>query len=654
MGRRNIFGVPLKDAVTRGFEVPDVVDLSLQVLSYCVPCDIALFRFVRKDEDTIHPDVLELMHSFEEYNPLSDEKSPAASVSAPELLVGVLGEYLSSLPHPLIPPRFFGLLTFIHENIKSESRKVQLVKIIIYKMPDVSIKTLVQLLTWFKNTGLPPSYISGLFGVSIIRSHRNVDEESAEMKSVSESIFSFMITHAEEIALKIPVGANESVPSEDDIPFSLNGITSRDSDSVLGETAVFYAGERITLVALHNKDWVEVITSDGSQGFAHLDSFKLVVNSHEVFIKKREHLTKTPDKAGDTSPESPNRSCDGPMEALNVPGDKAIKILCDPNDKAVKSPNELSGNNDDDYRINDDNGEKSEFNIFQPQEGPFPGAKKTTRPELVSRTQVTTDRKSETQQQRKGDATVNAPGNFIPGETLTSVKRKEVPAMRPRNFSVSKDNVNVFSKIEQKTSKWNIVVTSSSRGHRMTTNSKTLPRMKLAASRASFTLRDYKSSSSLQVPVIKKDPISPRPLTAAERKNQIEALEAEYRLKLKILENSYFMNTQVLISRHEAQIRQITQYYDGYDEKMFKLQQEQEMQELHDMHMEEVAALKKKYDDVIAELENEPSWRGFSKAKRLSSSSSIEPQKVFMACHRKLLDDVNLGAEQDSNTENVK
>jgi hypothetical protein len=96
------FGQTLRNAVSAGATLPDFVDLTLQVLSFCVPSDESLFALDPRTD----AEIADLKARFDEWpGASSGQLSPVAAVSNPQVLAGALRLYFEMLPHPVVPPK---------------------------------------------------------------------------------------------------------------------------------------------------------------------------------------------------------------------------------------------------------------------------------------------------------------------------------------------------------------------------------------------------------------------------------------------------------------------------------------------------------------------------------------------------------------------
>jgi len=266
----SVFGLPLGKAVAPGALMPDVVDHCLQVLAYCSPADSTLFDMPLTDNA-----VLALRAAFDAYNPQSGMDSPVSSVDNAQVIASLLVLYFKSLPHPVVPPKYFSAFVRI-SSISSAPFRFAQYRVMIHKLPLVCKNILVRLLQWLHSTELPIPQLVSIFGKYLLRQSNDNIPDGVPLHPQVAAIVTQLIQQAEYLALaaqtptfKDPVEIQQQQqnmpPSNTD--FRIEAEASFDFAGGQGLLA-FQKGERILLNEAYQDDWLEgQIVSSGQAGF---------------------------------------------------------------------------------------------------------------------------------------------------------------------------------------------------------------------------------------------------------------------------------------------------------------------------------------------------------------------------------------------------
>jgi len=256
----SVFGLPLGKAVAPGALMPDVVDHSLQVLAYCSPADPGLFAMPLTD-----PAVLALRAAFDAYDPNSGMDSPVSSVDNAQVIASLLVLYFKSLPHPVVPPKYFS--TFIRiSSISSAPFRFAQYRVMIHKLPLVCKNILVRLLQWLRSTELPLPQLVDIFGKYLLRQSNDHIPDGTPIHPQVATVVTQLIQQAEYLALaaqaptftdpvEIQQQQSNTPPSESD--YRIEAEASFDfagGDNMLG----FQKGERIFLNESYPDDRLRV------------------------------------------------------------------------------------------------------------------------------------------------------------------------------------------------------------------------------------------------------------------------------------------------------------------------------------------------------------------------------------------------------------
>jgi len=266
----SVFGLPLGKAVAPGALMPDVVDHSLQVLAYCSPAEATLFDMPLND-----PAVLALRAAFDAYNPQTGMDSPVSSVDNAQVVASLLVLYFKSLPHPVVPPKYFS--TFIRiSSISTAPFRFAQYRVMIHKLPLVCKNILVRLLQWLHSTELPTQNLVNIFGKYLLRQSNEHIPDGVPLHPQVATIITHLIQQADYLALAaqapkftdptdIQQQQNNTPPNQSD--FRIEAEASFEFGGGQGLLA-FPKGERIYLNEAYQDDWLEgQIVSTGQAGF---------------------------------------------------------------------------------------------------------------------------------------------------------------------------------------------------------------------------------------------------------------------------------------------------------------------------------------------------------------------------------------------------
>jgi hypothetical protein len=279
MAVRQIFGAPLGHAVSEGFVIPAVVDLSLQVLGCYVPSDESLLSADAVDAAAVDA----LAAAFELYDPATDPVSPVATVYDPAVLVALLVRFFGLLPHPVVPVAFYP--TFLRVGaVASARRRASLLRILVHKLPPVCCAVIERLVSWLHATTISPARVAEVFAAAILRPTKRPLAPGAHLPTAAARVVAALVEYGDYIAMESDdpgMDVEEATGGVgcccDDDEFRLEGVALCDHDADIGESVPYSTGDVLQLLAMHNVDWIEAWASDGSAaGFVRAAAFDIV------------------------------------------------------------------------------------------------------------------------------------------------------------------------------------------------------------------------------------------------------------------------------------------------------------------------------------------------------------------------------------------
>eukprot|EP00727_Mastigamoeba_balamuthi_P012671 m51a1_g8026 putative protein serine threonine kinase (1159) ;mRNA; f:14879-19850 len=258
------FGLPLGKAIAPGQLVPDVVDQTLYVLSYCVPSQPDLF-----DLPLDSPLVAALRDAYAAWSP--DQESPVQNVENPQVIAAALVLYLRSLPHPVVPPKYF--YSFLRVGaIPAVRSRVEQLRVMVSKLPLVSRNIVVRLLPFLRATQLPTAQLAAIFARYLLRGSPEPPPADAPLSPALLRVVSQMIEHAECVTLAADDVAPDTPPddpaacAQPGADFKLEAVATFDYDPGDESQLTLRKGDRLQLLNAFPEEWLEG-SLRGKRGF---------------------------------------------------------------------------------------------------------------------------------------------------------------------------------------------------------------------------------------------------------------------------------------------------------------------------------------------------------------------------------------------------
>ncbi|KAH3757902.1 small G-protein Ras2 [Pelomyxa schiedti] len=260
----SVFGLPLESAVLPGSAIPFLVDNLLSVLSFVIPAPEDLFTLAVTDSS-----VTALRERWDSWSmsvasgavAADPNESPIVAEPNSRVLAALLVLYLKSLPHPLIPPKYYWTFEKIAEvgMSGSEVPALSMLRLIVHMLPPTNANIVTRIVEFLCSTGLSPAPLADFFAQFFLRPNLPF-ESTGSLQCVW--VINTMIQNASYVCSTTSQPINS--PEISTVQFKLEAIAIYDFEE---EGMNLQKGDLVTLLNLHPGDWVE--------GFAKKDPSKV-------------------------------------------------------------------------------------------------------------------------------------------------------------------------------------------------------------------------------------------------------------------------------------------------------------------------------------------------------------------------------------------
>lgn len=228
-----VFGQPLSRISPPGSALPEPVRQILQYLGSRVPAPAPA--------DLFDPLPSSIASKPQELRTLYDSgaPSPLDTESDPRVVATLLLLFLRLLPHPVIPPKFFFTVMRLGA-IASPWNRFRQLRILVCKLPAVSRKLIVALLTYLSSTKIDSSRIASTFGKSLLRP--SMENDPAPLPVQATRVVAEMVEQAPYITITIaqPTISDPNAPPEQPNEFKLLGCALFDFKSDCTNFSFFF------------------------------------------------------------------------------------------------------------------------------------------------------------------------------------------------------------------------------------------------------------------------------------------------------------------------------------------------------------------------------------------------------------------------------